>query len=99
MFQVDIIIAPGGWMDDARTPQRIVAWNVSQLADISDYEYVVSKAIPMGVIGKLPSGRWLAGHRDDPEFVLCSGSIHKHARSLSPAHLLLAILEDADLGQ
>ena len=91
MLQVDIIIAPGGWMDDARVVQRIVAWNVSGLADVSDYEYVVSWPVPMGTIGVPPSGRWLASNRYDSQ-VERTGSIKGHRRDQSPAALVAKIL-------
>lgn len=94
MLQVDIIIAPGGWMDGARVVQRIVAWNVSELADVSDYEYVVSRPVPMGTIGVPPSGRWLASNRHDEHNVERTGSIKGHRRDQSPAALVAKILTD-----
>lgn len=94
MLQVDIIIAPGGWMDDAHVIQRIAAWNVSDLAEISDYEYVVSRPLKPGVIGMTPSGLWLAHNRDNAEFVERTGFITGHKRSDGAIALVAKILAD-----
>jgi len=94
MLVVDIDIWPGGWADNARTIQRIAIWNMSELADVSDYEYVISRPIKPGVLGEVPSARWLASNRYDVQ-VSRTGRIEGHRRSLGAAVLVGKVLADA----
>lgn len=92
MLEVDIILNGGG-LGFRRCIQRIVIWNVSDLADVSDYEYAISYACPMGEMEEIPSGRELA---EDPELCEIRGEIKKHPRSSPPLSLVRKVLDKLD---
>lgn len=91
MMQVDIEIHPGGWADNKRLIQRIAIWNISDLADVSDYEYAVSRPYSWDTIGKPPSGLWMAHNRLDDQ-VAYTGTIFGHPRASEPWELVLKVL-------
>lgn len=38
MLRVDVVLCPGGDQGNTRILERVYIWNVSDLADVSDYE-------------------------------------------------------------
>lgn len=91
MLEVDIILNGGGH-GFCRCVQRLAIWNVSELADVSEYEYALSEPTPMGRhLPSVPDGIDLArgdAHAD------VRGSVGGYERKREPWELVLAVLED-----
>lgn len=93
VLQVDIILTPGGWLDQRQVIQRVAVWNVSLRDETSTYAYAVSLPVAEGDgrHAQLPSGRDLVNDRGE----LTAGRGHvTHRRSDGAAALVALVLED-----
>lgn len=61
MLIVTVELLPGGRETGRRVIDRMYIWNVSQLADVSDYRF--SDEDPRGRQGQLEWAGWVRGHR------------------------------------
>lgn len=61
MMVVKVEVWPGGDESRAKEIDRLYIWNVSRLAEVSDYRYTDED--PRGRQGDIPWAGWVRGHR------------------------------------